>query len=84
LPSFTFPRDQGQSSILFSCCLSVDFYCTFCTKKQTTAFADSSQPQLTRLCPLLNGSRPRDQNPDDTASLGQINAPVAASFVNLD
>jgi len=37
-----------------------------------------------KLCPLLNGSRPRDQNPDDTASLGSINAPVAASFVNLD
>lgn len=36
-----------------------------------------------RLCPLLNGSRPRDQNPDDTASFGQTNAPVAASFVNL-
>ncbi|KAL1843500.1 hypothetical protein VTJ49DRAFT_1371 [Mycothermus thermophilus] len=36
-----------------------------------------------KLCPLLNGTRPRDQNPDDTASLGQINAPVAASFLNL-
>ncbi|SPQ18346.1 2a769c31-9f11-46cb-8c05-4e704b4ae7f5 [Thermothielavioides terrestris] len=36
-----------------------------------------------KLCPLLNGSRPREQNPDDIASFGQINAPVAASFVNL-
>ncbi|KAL2016370.1 hypothetical protein VTK56DRAFT_3828 [Thermocarpiscus australiensis] len=36
-----------------------------------------------KLCPLLNGSRPRDQNPDETASLGSTNAPVAASFVNL-
>ncbi|KAL2127784.1 hypothetical protein VTI74DRAFT_10169 [Chaetomium olivicolor] len=36
-----------------------------------------------KLCPLLNGSRPRDQNPDDTALLGSTNAPVAASFVNL-
>lgn len=36
-----------------------------------------------RLCPLLNGSQPRNQNPDDTASFGSTNAPVAASFVNL-
>ncbi|GAB1310553.1 Histone acetyl transferase-2 [Madurella fahalii] len=36
-----------------------------------------------KLCPLLNGSRPRDQNPDESASLGSTNAPVAASFVNL-
>jgi transcription initiation factor TFIID subunit 1 len=40
-------------------------------------------PTKKRLCPLLNGSRPREQNPDDIASFGQINAPVAASFVNL-
>ncbi|KAL2142728.1 hypothetical protein VTI28DRAFT_816 [Corynascus sepedonium] len=36
-----------------------------------------------KLCPLLNGSQPRNQNPDDTASFGSTNAPVAASFVNL-
>jgi hypothetical protein len=44
----------------------------------------ANKPQHKRLCPLLNGTRPRDQNPDDTASLGSTNAPVAASFVNLD
>ncbi|KAK0624633.1 hypothetical protein B0T17DRAFT_247672 [Bombardia bombarda] len=36
-----------------------------------------------KLCPLLNGSRPRDQNQDESSGLGSINAPVAASFVSL-
>ncbi|EGS18889.1 transcription initiation factor tfiid-like protein [Thermochaetoides thermophila DSM 1495] len=36
-----------------------------------------------KLCPLLNGSRPQNQNPDDAASLGSTNAPVAASFISL-
>ncbi|KAK4194861.1 putative transcription initiation factor [Triangularia verruculosa] len=34
-----------------------------------------------KLCPLLNGSRPREQNPDDAAGLASGNAPVAASFI---
>ncbi|KAK4167270.1 putative transcription initiation factor [Cladorrhinum sp. PSN259] len=34
-----------------------------------------------KLCPLLNGSRPRDPNPDEAAGLGSTAAPVAASFI---
>ncbi|KAK4659014.1 hypothetical protein QC762_106590 [Podospora pseudocomata] len=34
-----------------------------------------------KLCPLLNGSRPREQNPDDAAGLASGDAPVAASFI---
>ncbi|KAK3393578.1 hypothetical protein B0H63DRAFT_20465 [Podospora didyma] len=37
-----------------------------------------------KLCPLLNGSRPRDPNQDDSASLGSTKAPVAASFHGTD
>ncbi|KAK4231175.1 putative transcription initiation factor [Podospora fimiseda] len=34
-----------------------------------------------KLCPLLNGSRPRDSTTDDAAGLGSSAAPVAASFI---
>jgi len=57
----------SSSFLSFSSCADLDALLTLVTP---------------RLCPLLNGSMPRDQDQDELANLGTINAPVAASFIS--
>jgi hypothetical protein len=83
-------RPTSQPHLLIFSFFPVSFFSFFSSTLSPTVSIIHISPNLLadidprkRLCPLLNGSRPRDQNPDDTSSFGSTNAPVAASFVNL-